>query len=204
MVKSYPSKYGVIASDLGIQVLGGSGYIREYPLEQYYRDNRLNPIHEGTEGIHGLDLLGRKLGQHGGKGYRLFLDAARASISEAAGSKQCAGLAAALNDALGILEQLSPELQAQVAADVDLGLANATAYLDLFGRVVVGWIWLRQALVAERALEAGAADSEADFYQGKLHAARYFMDWELAGLASQAQLLRAGNRLTYDMQDAWF
>ncbi|GMQ54180.1 acyl-CoA dehydrogenase [Halopseudomonas aestusnigri] len=204
MVKSYPSKYGVIASDLGIQILGGSGYIREYPLEQYYRDNRLNPIHEGTEGIHGLDLLGRKLSQRGGKGYRLFLAAARASIAEAGTSKQCAGMAAALNDAVGILDQVSSDLLQQVAADVDLGLANATAYLDLFGRVVVGWIWLRQALVAERALEAGAEGSEADFYQGKLHAARYFMDWELASLASQARLLSAGNRLTYDMQDAWF
>ena len=76
--------------------------------------------------------------------------------------------------------------------------------LDLFGRVVVGWIWLRQALVARRALAAGAAGSEADFYQGKVHAARYFMDWELAGLDAQARLLGAGNRLTYDMQNDWF
>ncbi|MGQ7818222.1 acyl-CoA dehydrogenase [Metapseudomonas furukawaii] len=204
MVKSYPSKYGVIASDLGIQVLGGSGYIREYPLEQYYRDNRLNPIHEGTEGIHGLDLLGRKLGYHDGKGYRLFLAEARASLDRAAGDPTCAPLAAALGDALGILERVTRDLQAQVAADAHLGLSNATAYLDLFGRVVVGWIWLRQALVASRALAAGALGSEADFYQGKVHAARYFMDWELAGLDSQARLLSAGNRLCFDMQNAWF
>ena len=204
MVKSYPSKYGVIASDLGIQVLGGSGYIREYPLEQYYRDNRLNPIHEGTEGIHGLDLLGRKLGYHGGKGYRLFLAEARSSLEQAAGDSACAPLATALGDALEILERVTPELQTQVAADADVGLSNATAYLDLFGRVLVGWIWLRQALVASRALSAGAAGSEADFYRGKLHAARYFMDWELAAVESQAHLLGAGNRVCYDMQDAWF
>ncbi|WP_371234488.1 acyl-CoA dehydrogenase [Pseudomonas sp. QE6] len=204
MVKSYPSKYGVIASDLGIQVLGGSGYIREYPLEQYYRDNRLNPIHEGTEGIHGLDLLGRKLGYHGGKGYRLFLAEARATLEQAASDTTCTALAAALADALGILERVTLDLQAQVAADANIGLSNATAYLDLFGRVVVGWIWLRQALVASRALNAGASGSEADFYQGKLHAARYFMDWELAGVESQARLLSAGNRLCFDMQNAWF
>jgi alkylation response protein AidB-like acyl-CoA dehydrogenase len=204
MVKSYPSKYGVIASDLGIQILGGSGYIREYPLEQYYRDNRLNPIHEGTEGIHGLDLLGRKLGQRGGKGYRLFLVAVRTSLTEASGDSRCAPLAAVLGDAVGILERITPELQAQIAADANLGLSNATAYLDLFGRVVIGWIWLRQALVASRALDTGAVGSEADFYQGKLHAARYCMDWELAGLDSQARLLSAGNRLAHDMQNAWF
>jgi len=204
MVKSYPSKYGVIASDLGIQVLGGSGYIREYPLEQYYRDNRLNPIHEGTEGIHGLDLLGRKLGHQEGKGYRLFLAGARASLKQACVDSACASLAAALREALDVLERLTPQLQAQLASDANLGLSNATAYLDLFGRVVVGWIWLRQALIASRALTAGAVGSEADFYQGKLHAARYFMDWELAGVQSQARLLSAGNRLCYDMQNAWF
>ncbi|MOA41093.1 hypothetical protein D3C78_1630260 [compost metagenome] len=70
--------------------------------------------------------------------------------------------------------------------------------------MVVGWIWLRQALVASRALDAGATGNDADFYRGKLHAARYFMDWELAGLDSQARLLSAGNRLTYDMQNVWF
>ncbi|MNH22312.1 hypothetical protein D3C79_821640 [compost metagenome] len=91
-----------------------------------------------------------------------------------------------------------------MAADANLGLSNATAYLDLFGRVLVGWIWLRQALVARRALEAGATGSEADFYQGKLQAARYFMDWELAGLDAQGRLLSSGNRLCFDMQDRWF
>ncbi|WP_416311328.1 acyl-CoA dehydrogenase [Pseudomonas sp. W03] len=204
MVKSYPSKYGVIASDLGIQVLGGSGYIREYPLEQYYRDNRLNPIHEGTEGIHGLDLLGRKLGYHDGKGYRLFLAETRNTLEQAASDTTCKALAAILYDTLSILEQVTLDLQAQVATDINIGLSNATAYLDLFGRVVVGWIWLRQALVASRALEAGACGSEADFYHGKLHAARYFMEWELAGVESQARLLSAGNRLCFDMQNAWF
>lgn len=204
MVKSYPSKYGLIASDLGIQILGGSGYIREYPLEQYYRDNRLNPIHEGTEGIHGLDLLGRKIGQRGGKGLQLFLTAARGSLDQAGTNRACQPLAESLANALNILEQVSTQLQSQVTADANLGLSNATAYLDLFGRVLVGWIWLRQALVASHALNAGASDSEADFYQGKLHAARYFMDWELSGLEGQARLLCAGDRQCFDMQNAWF
>lgn len=204
MVKSYPSKYGVIASDLGIQILGGSGYIREYPLEQNYRDNRLNPIHEGTEGIHGLDLLGRKIGQRGGKGYQLFLTQVRESLSEARGVSTCAPLGVVLGDALDILERVTVDLQEQVASDADLGLSNATAYLDVFGRVVVGWIWLRQALVADGALANGAVGSDADFYCGKLHAARFFMDWELAGLDSQARLLASGNRVTFDMQNAWY
>ncbi|MND69123.1 putative acyl-CoA dehydrogenase AidB [compost metagenome] len=204
MVKSYPSRYGVVASDIGIQVLGGAGYTREYPLEQYYRDNRLNPIHEGTEGIHGLDLLGRKLGPRGGDGYRLFLARVRETLTSSHGDAALEPLQAALADSLGILEQVTLALQSQVAADADLGLANATTYLDLFGRIVVGWLWLRQAQLARRALAAGAASSEADFYRGKVQAAQYFMDWELAPLPAQARLLLAGNRVCFDMQDAWF
>ncbi|MDD2058557.1 acyl-CoA dehydrogenase [Pseudomonas sp. GD03860] len=204
MVKSWPSRYGTLASEIGIQVLGGAGYTREYPLEQYYRDNRLNPIHEGTEGIHGLDLLGRKVGQHGGLGLRLFLDNARATVEAAADDQRCAALAPALADAVTALEQLTRALQGQVADDARLGLANATVYLDLFGRVLVGWLWLRQALVASGALDAGAGGEEADFYNGKLQAARYFIDWELAVLHTQAPLLMNGNRVCFDMQDRWF
>lgn len=204
MVKSYPSKYGVIASDIGVQILGGSGYIREYPLEQYYRDNRLNPIHEGTEGIHGIDLLGRKLQQNGGAGYRQFLEQVRKTLDVACRDDRCAALAYVLAGAVEHLERVTGSLLAQVAADANRGLANATPYLDLFGRVLVGWLWLRMALVASRALDAGAADSEADFYLGKVQAARYYMDWELVTIAAQAHLLANANRTSFDMQDPWF
>ncbi|KJK16802.1 acyl-CoA dehydrogenase [Pseudomonas sp. NPDC087612] len=204
MVKSYPSKYGVLASDIGVQILGGSGYIREYPLEQYYRDNRLNPIHEGTEGIHGLDLLGRKLQQNHGAGYQSFLTQVRLTLDAAGTDDRCAAIAYLLSGALERLQQVTDSLLGQVAADARRGLANATSYLDLFGRVLVGWLWLRMALVASRALGAGAADSEADFYHGKLQAARYFMDWELAGIDAQARLLASANSTSLDMQDRWF
>lgn len=204
MVKSYPSKYGVIASDIGVQILGGSGYIREYPLEQYYRDNRLNPIHEGTEGIHGLDLLGRKLQQNGGAGYRLFREQVRLTLDQAGRDEHCAALVYLLSGAVDRLHDVTQSLLAQVAADANRGLSNATAYLDLFGRVLVGWLWLRMALVASPALQAGATGSEADFYNGKLQAARYYMDWELAGIDAQARLLASANRTSVDMQDQWF
>ena len=204
MVKSWPSKYGVIASDLGIQILGGAGYTRDYILEQLYRDNRLNPIHEGTEGIQGIDLLGRKLGPKGGDGYNEFLRRIRVTLDEAAALDTSSGFGSQLTQALTALETVTSDLQQQLAADPDHGLSNATMYLDMFGKVLVGWVWLRQAMVAERALAAGATGSEADFYQGKIHAARYFMDWELAPLEGYARLLSAGNRDNLDMQNDWF
>lgn len=204
MVKSWPSKYGVIASDLGIQVLGGAGYTRDYALEQLYRDNRLNPIHEGTEGIQGIDLLGRKLGPRGGRGYALFLERVRQDVNADDLLPQSHALAALLSLQINQLERVTTALQLQVADNAEQGLSNATTYLDMFGRVLVGWIWLRQAMAAERALDAGATDSEADFYRGKLHTARYFMDWELAPLGAWADLLENGNRDSIEMQDRWF
>ncbi|OQR32914.1 acyl-CoA dehydrogenase [Pseudomonas sp. T] len=204
MVKSWPSRYATLASDLGIQVLGGAGYTREYPLEQLYRDNRLNPIHEGTEGIQAIDLLGRKLGPRGGDGYRLFLERVRSDLRQASSENPCRPLMTQLEVALGLLEEVTHSLQRQVEKDAEAGLSNASAYLDFFGRVLVGWLWLRMALIANRALRNGAQGDDAYFYQGKLQGARYFMDWELAPLAGTARLLLEGNSASLDMQDAWF
>jgi alkylation response protein AidB-like acyl-CoA dehydrogenase len=204
VVKSWPSRYGLLASEIGIQVLGGSGYTREYVLEQLYRDNRLNPIHEGTEGIQAIDLLGRKLGPRGGDGYGLFLSKVHQTVADATQDNHCMLLATALRTALRIVERLTADMQEQVAANADLGLSNATAFLDVFGKLVLGWNWLSQALAASRGLQAGASGTEAEFYQGKLQAARYFMDWELAGIEGQARLLSTANRICFDMRDSWF
>ncbi len=204
VVKSWPSKYGLRANELAIQVLGGSGYIREYPVEQYYRDNRLNPIHEGTEAIHGLDILGRKLVQEGGAGFALFSQALTATINEAKTQAAVAELAPLLADALSTLSDVSQVLVARLPEEPDLALANATVYLDLFGRVTMAWIWLRQAVVAARALAGELPDKEADFYRGKLQAACYYLHWELPEIAPQAELLKRFDAVPYDMQDCWF
>lgn len=204
VIKSYPSRYGLLSSEIGIQVLGGAGYTREYPLEQFYRDNRLNLIHEGTEGIQGIDLLARKLGPRGGEGYRLFLDAVKRCIEDASEETGCGSLAKRLADAVGVLERTTLAMQQHMHDDAVSGLSNATAFLDLFSRTVVGWMWLRQALVASKALEGGACGTETGFYKGKVHAANYFMEWELAPLAEIAKLLDAGNRASFDMQNEWY
>ncbi|MNE60740.1 hypothetical protein D3C81_1516360 [compost metagenome] len=128
----------------------------------------------------------------------------RGTLAQAVDDTRCAPLARSLGDALKVLDEVTLELQDQVRLDATLGLSNATIYLDLFGRVLVGWLWLRMAMLASRALTQGTSSSEADFYRGKLQAARYFMDWELATLEGQARLLIAGNRTSFDMQDPWF
>ncbi|WP_426416185.1 acyl-CoA dehydrogenase [Aestuariirhabdus sp. LZHN29] len=205
MVKSFPSRYGLKANELAIQVLGGSGYMREYPLEQYYRDNRLNPIHEGTEAIHGLDLLGRKVPMGNMAAYQLFIETVTRDLEEAAHHAQITSLATAVAEALTLLSKTTTTLLSRLASDTDLTLANATLYLDMFGRVVVAWIWVKQALAAARGLDTCTEGStDAHFYQGKLQAARYYVRWELPEIKPLADRLQSFAPEAYEMRDEWF
>ncbi|MEJ2800792.1 acyl-CoA dehydrogenase [Comamonadaceae bacterium PP-2] len=203
VVKSWPARYGCMANDMAMQVLGGSGYTTEYPLEQLYRDQRLNPIHEGAEAIHGLDLLARKIRMHDGAGLALFLSTVREDVAAAKGNDSLADHAALLERVLDELEQVSADLLRMQSRDIDLALANATIYLDVFGKVAVAWIWLKQALVATRAL-AGEGAPDADYYQGKLSAQRYFFDWDLRTASQSLARLAAFDRTALDMKDEWF
>src|SRR5450830_172561 len=152
VVKSWPAKYGCSSNDMAIQVLGGAGYTREYPLEQLYRDQRLNPIHEGAEAIHGLDLLGRKVSMQGGAAYRVLRRAIDATLAQATQDAALVGLTHFFTEPLRRLDQVTPQLVALSATDPDRALANATLYLDATGRLVAAWVWLMQAIAAQRGL----------------------------------------------------
>jgi butyryl-CoA dehydrogenase len=204
IVKSWPSKYGCVANDHAIQILGGAGYMREYGAEQLYRDQRLNPIHEGAEAIHGLDLLGRKLRLKEGAGHRILLAAAREDIARAQRWGETARLAEQLERGLQTLDVTTTTLLGQLDADIDRGLANATLYLDLYGRVLAAWLWLKQALAAAAGLDADCHTDDRNFYRGKLHTARYYFDWELTQIDYQAALLQRANPVPFEMRDAWF
>ena len=204
VIKSWPSKYGLKANELAIQVLGGSGYIREYPLEQYYRDNRLNPIHEGAEGIHGIDLLGRKLILNQGQGFKLFNQLIHQTLAQAKALEACQVFAGALESALTKLNHTSQVLIGNMAAKTDLSLANASLYLDVFGRVFAAWVWLEQGNIAAKALVRDAETSDSDFYRGKLHCCRYYFDWELVQIYPQLELLERLDTTTTEMRNEWF
>ncbi|MEW9898140.1 acyl-CoA dehydrogenase [Chitinivorax sp. PXF-14] len=204
IAKAWPAKYCLKANELAVQVLGGYGFTRDYPVEQYYRDNRLNPIHEGTNGIQALDLLGRKVTMQDGAAFKLLLQRIGDTCREAATLAECAPLAAALADAAKLIGELTLQLAMSfISAGVDRTLANASLYLDLAGRVVLSWMWLRQAMAAERGLAGAAHDDEA-FYRGKLQAARYYLGWELPEIRHQADLLRGLDTAAWEMQGAWF
>ncbi|MTW13830.1 acyl-CoA dehydrogenase [Pseudoduganella eburnea] len=197
ITKSWPSQWCLEANSLAIQVHGGYGYTREYNVEQFYRDNRLNQIHEGTHGIHGLDLLGRKATIHDGALLKTMGEEVRATVNTARGVRQLAAHADALDAAWRRIEQVTQALYG--APDLNQTLANATVYLEAVGHVVVAWIWLQQAMAAV----AGLPEDD-DFRRGKLQACRYFYQWELPKVQPQLDLLAALDTTTLDMQDAWF
>jgi alkylation response protein AidB-like acyl-CoA dehydrogenase len=185
IVKAWPSQWCRLADDHAIQVHGGYGYTREYPVEQFYRDNRLNSIHEGTDGIQALDLLGRKVTQQGGAGLALLLDRIRATAA------QTPELGALVTKAADRLAATTAALW----ADPSKALVNATAYLDAAGHLVIAWMWLEQWRAAE--------GKEGDFYEGKRLAARYFVTHELPRIGPMLDLLDSGDTLLRDMDDAW-
>ncbi|MEA2166841.1 MAG: hypothetical protein QOF76_141, partial [Solirubrobacteraceae bacterium] len=173
IVKSWPSQWCLEANSLAIQVHGGYGYAREYDVEQHYRDNRLNPIHEGTHGIQGLDLLGRKVTMQGGAGLLLLIETINATIERADDE-----FAAPLSAAVARLGEVTATLWG--TGDPAVALANASVYLEAAGHIVIAWIWLEQFL---------AAVGDEPFHAGKRAAARYFFRYELPKVGPQLDLL---------------
>jgi len=174
VAKTWPSERGIESTSLAIQVLGGYGYSPEYPVERHFRDQRLNPIHEGTTGIQGLDLLGRKLRLNGGAGLQIFLDAIARETAAAGEIAAVHDETTALSGACDVLARVTRTLlDAQGTLGPERALAESTAFLDAFGTIAVAWRWLAQARVA-------ASAPPDDFYAGKLAACRYFFRYELA------------------------
>jgi hypothetical protein len=195
VAKSWPSQWCLEANSLAIQVMGGYGYTREYDVEQHYRDNRLNPIHEGTHGIQSLDLLGRKVTQRGGAGL-VALGGAVAQTVAAAGiaGGESAELAAQLDATWQRLVAVTMGMFA--SGDAEAAMANSVIYLEAFGHIVIAWMWLEQFLAT------GA--NPGPFYDGKRQAARYFFRYELPRTGPQLELLEALDRTTVDMRPDWF
>ncbi len=203
IAKSWPSEFCLEANKHAIQILGGYGYTREFPLERFYRDNRLNPIHEGTHGIQGIDLLGRKLSMAGGAAFAALLEEYDTTLRETAGIDELAEFRTTQSEAIAALKDATAAVMAvRDAGEVNRALANAGIYLDTFGHVVIGWMWLRQAHVAVTAM-ARSSGAEVDFYRGKLHACRYFFRYEMPRVAERCALLREADATCLNADPAW-
>ncbi|MGO1949465.1 MAG: acyl-CoA dehydrogenase [Mycobacteriaceae bacterium] len=192
VVKSWPSQYGPAANDLAIQVLGGAGYTRDYNVEQFYRDNRLNPIHEGTHGIQGQDLLGRKVTMKNGAGLRLLAQRIMETVSST--SETFPEWSAALESRVDALMRATSALWADL--DVPLAFSHATDYLEATGHIVVAWLWLDMAVVAR--------DTGSPLAAGKEAAASYFFSRELPKADPVLERLAHPDRLLADLDPSVF
>ncbi|MFC5499872.1 acyl-CoA dehydrogenase [Caenimonas terrae] len=195
IAKSWPSEWCLEANSLAIQVHGGYGYTRDFPVEQYWRDNRLNMIHEGTHGIQAADLLGRKVLMEDGKGLQLLAGRINATIERATNKPDLAADASALAAAL---QQVGAATKAAWATGVPgEALANAVPYMQAFGHMVLAWIWLDVALVAAAA-PAGAAR------EGRLRAQRFFFHYELPKIGAWLNVVSARDPTCADMPEESF
>ena len=196
-------------------MLGGYGYTRDFPVEQYWRDNRLNMIHEGTHGIQALDLLGRKVVMQGGAGFELLASKVGATIARAHAVPALAVHADAL---AGAIKRLGAATKAAWSTgSPEEALANATPYLQAFGHTVLAWVWLDVALCAQPKLANADADADADakakatataydaaMLQGKLAACTYFFHYELPRIGAWLGVVETRDATCRTMNEAWF
>jgi alkylation response protein AidB-like acyl-CoA dehydrogenase len=186
IAKSWPSQWCLEANSLAIQVLGGYGYTREYPVEQHWRDNRLNMIHEGTHGIQALDLLGRKVVQDNGALFKRLWVEVQATVGRALQSPNASTrqLVPALANAGHLLSEVAQALFKH--GEPEAALAHATHYLQAFGHTVIAWLWLDLLVQAERCDTPVRAGIDA--------AARYFFSHELPHVAAWLAPAQAADR----------
>ncbi len=205
IAKSWPSEWAQEANSLAIQILGGYGYTRDFPVEQHWRDNRLNMIHEGTHGIQGLDLLGRKVVMNGGKALLVLAERISEAVTRAG---QVDGLALHANALAAALQKLGATTKAAWSTGVpDEALANATPYLQAFGHTVLAWIWLELALAAKAAQAHGQWDQGplgSGFLQGKLACADYFFGFELPKIDAWLGVVSRRDMSCAQAQADWF
>ncbi|HET7842858.1 MAG TPA: acyl-CoA dehydrogenase [Xanthomonadales bacterium] len=204
IVKAWPSDYALAANDIAIQVLGGAGYTRDFPVERLWRDNRLNAIHEGTNGIQSLDLLGRKILGDGGRALGLLAKRIGRSLERASTDAELAPLGAAIGEWLPDVERAVASAAATMQREgPGRALANSYLLLDALGHCLVAWLWLDQALVARRELARdGVGDARRALLEGKLEAARYFIAWELPTKRPLLALFAAQDRTVLEADPA--
>jgi butyryl-CoA dehydrogenase len=192
IVKSFPSEWCLEANSLAIQIHGGYGYTRDFPVEQYWRDNRLNMIHEGTHGIQAMDLLGRKVLMENGRGLKLLAERMLATAAKADAS--WGSEAAALRDALQQVGQATQ--QAWDGAQPAQALANAVPYLQAFGHTVIAWIWLD--------VTASLEGNDTPAAQGRRAACRYFFRYELPKIGAWLSVVKSRDPTCADLPEEAF
>jgi alkylation response protein AidB-like acyl-CoA dehydrogenase len=202
VVKALFTDLGFEATNLGMQVFGGHGYIRDHGMEQLVRDARISMIYEGTNGVQALDLVGRKLPQGAGRLLRTFFHPVNAFIEANTAHPILGEMIKGFAKAFGALQLATAQIAAKGTADPEEAGAAATEYLRLFGLVALGFMWARTAVIAAEKLTRPNAD--APFYKAKLTTARFYMERVLPQVAGLLTAIKAGKAAMMEMDEAAF
>lgn len=198
MAKTFPSEMGVQSVSQSLQTFGGYGFTEDFPVEQLYRDIRITPIYEGTTGIQGQDLLGRKMLMKNGKAPQLLFAEMGKTIAEASTHDELKPYANALKAELTRVQEVMAVLVPHaLQGDTERYLADATLFLELMGIVVVAWQWLKQATVAKQTLlTQNPQGDELAFYESKVHTMKYYFHYEVPKTLGLAVRLKDPEVLT--------
>ena len=205
VAKSYPAETSVRSTSQAIQCFGGYGYCEDFPVEQHFRDTRIHTLHEGTTGIQGMDILGRKVRMKEGRAFTLYLEEVRKTIAAATASDALKPYADRLSAAIVELETITADLKVLgQEKGTRVMLADATVYLDYFSLITIAWQWLLQSIAAAKGLAGNPSKANANFYQGKLQTARYFFHYELPKAGALAKRLAEREAITLEMEKTYF
>jgi butyryl-CoA dehydrogenase len=196
IAKTYPSEMGQVSVSNGIQVLGGMGYSNETILQQYYRDIRILAIYEGTTGIQSLDLLARKVTMEDSKALKLLAAEIKATIQAASAYEELKPYAEILGTKLTLNKDiLTFLLPFAMKGNYERYLSDATIYMSFLGTIVMGWQWLKIALVAQETLKNGKGKYASDFYESQIHTMKFFFKYEMPKTDSFAAMIKSNDEL---------
>jgi hypothetical protein len=205
IAKGYVTERACEVCNLGIQVCGGYGYIREYPMEQLLRDCRITPIYEGTNGIQAMDLLGRKLGLNNGRPIMDLLGEIQATLAAAKALPATASFAEAVEEAVNRLGEVAGHMGAAALSDKVLtAFAFAHPFLEVCGDVLMAWMLLWRARISAEKLAVGAREKDAHFYAGQLKSIEFFATTILPVTFGKMKAILAGNSAVVDIAEDSF
>ncbi|TAL39338.1 MAG: acyl-CoA dehydrogenase [Spirochaetes bacterium] len=205
IVKTYPSEMGIVSTSQAIQCLGGYGYSDEFPVEQYMRDARIHPIHEGTTGIQGMDLLGRKVTMKNGAAAQAFIGEINRTIDTAKKFSALSGFADELGRALSLWQGVTGILvQFALKGEIDRFLADAALFLELSGILCIGWQWLAQGIAIQELPAQKTAAYGAEFLGGKMYTLEYYFKYELPAVYGLEKILKESGSMTVAVKPAYF
>lgn len=205
IAKTYPSEMGLISVSNGLQVLGGYGFCSDFILQQYYRDIRIFSIYEGTTGIQSLDLLGRKITMNNGKGLQLLSAEIMNSIKAASEFEDLISYASELKSTLSLAQEVVHFLMGFAKkGDYERFLSDATVFMEFFGNIVIGWLWLDIAVNAQSGMVLTNAKYSSVFYESKIHAMKFYFKYEIPKTKALAEVLMDKQVLTTTVEKQLF